>query len=69
MATAAAQSSQTEPLVRSGLGALLMVASAAVASTLGLSVRLVDDASGWLRARRERREGRGEGGVSAPAEK
>lgn len=33
--------------VRSGLGALLMVASATVASTLGLSVRLVDEATGW----------------------
>ena len=47
MTTAAAQPTKAEPLVRSGLGALLMVASAAVASTLGLSVRLVDDASGW----------------------
>ena len=47
MATAAAQPPQKGLPVRSGLGALLMLASAAVASTLGLSVRLVEDASGW----------------------
>ena len=36
-----------EPPARAGLGALLMLASAIVASTLGLSVRLVEDAGGW----------------------
>ena len=40
-------SSPAELPSRAGYGALLMVVSATIASTLGLSVRLVDSASGW----------------------
>ena len=47
MTTTAEPKPQAELPARTGLGAMLMIASAIVASTLGLSVRLVDDASGW----------------------
>ena len=47
MTTTAEPRARAELPARSGLGAMLMLASAIVASTLGLSVRLVDDASGW----------------------
>ena len=40
-------SSPAELPARAGYGALLMVVSATIAGTLGLSVRLVDSASGW----------------------
>ena len=47
MTTLADKTSLAELPSRAGYGALMMVASATIASTLGLSVRLVDSAGGW----------------------